>query len=113
MHGDRPSAEREARQARVAAADRGFDELELYARLLEQFASDVDDATWASTAREAAAHVWTELGFGAIEFDARRRAAAGDDGGARARWQALRARCAELGYQPGWQEAAGWLGEPP
>lgn len=113
VHDDLVSAEREARLARVVAADRGFDELELYARLLQQFASDTAEAAWAATSRDAASHVWTELGFGALELDARRRSAAGDATGARARWQALRARCAELGYQPGWQEAAGWLGESP
>jgi hypothetical protein len=113
VHSDPVQAERDATIAREAAAERGFDELELYARLLQQFASDVDEATWAATAREAAAQVWTELGFGALELDARRKSAAGDDAGAKARWQALRARCAELGYQPGWQEATGWLGDAP
>lgn len=105
-------AAQEAEQAREAALERGFDELELYGRLIAHAASDPDAATWEETVREAASHVWTELCFGALELDARRRAAAGDVAGANRRWQALRTRCEELGYHPGWEEAAGWLDTP-
>ena len=69
----------------------------------------MDSATWNHTTREALASVWTELCFGALELDARRREALGDAIGAEARWRTLRARCEELGYRPGYAEATGWL----
>lgn len=102
-------AAREAGAARARASERGFDELELYGRLLQHAAADVDSATWNHTTREALASVWTELCFGALELDARRREALGDAIGAEARWRTLRARCEELGYRPGYAEATGWL----
>jgi tRNA A-37 threonylcarbamoyl transferase component Bud32 len=111
--GDPSLAAREAARARSRAADQGFDEVELYARLLQQAALHVHTDTWDPTVREAAAGTWTELCFGALELDARRRAADGDHAGATSRWQALRARCEELGYHPGWEEAAGWLDASP
>lgn len=110
--GDADLAVREASTARAQAAERGFDELELYGRLLQQAASDAPQDTWVDTTRQALASVWTELCFGALELDARRREARGDTAGAEARWRTLRARCEEIGYQPGFHEASGWLDAP-
>ncbi|TVQ92223.1 MAG: serine/threonine-protein kinase [Deltaproteobacteria bacterium] len=101
----------DAGQARVEALERGFDELELYARLIEHAASDTQEQIWHHTAREAASSLWTDLCFGALELDARRRERAGDTEGARTIWRALRTRCEELGYRPGFEEASAWLSE--
>ncbi|MFT7517976.1 MAG: serine/threonine protein kinase [Kiritimatiellia bacterium] len=98
-----------AGRARTLAAERGFDELELYARLIVHAAIDPGDRTWRATCTEATSAVWTELCFGAIELDARRLANAGDHSGAVAQWQALRTRCEEFGYHPGLEEAVYWL----
>jgi hypothetical protein len=111
VSGDRDAAAREAGSARSQALDAGFDELELYARLVDLAATEADEATWAPTYREAAGSVWTDLCFCALELQARRRERAGDGVGAREIWAALRARCEELGYRPGYEEASGWLGE--
>jgi len=107
--GDHAQAAREAGAARARAGERGFDELELYGRLLQHAATQADEATWQHTTREALSSVWTELCFGALELDARRRQARGDERGAEARWRTLLARCEELGYEPGQSEASGWL----
>lgn len=110
--GQHQAAAHEAGQARVSALERGFDELELYARLIEQAASPTPEAAWAPTYRDAAASVWTDLCFCALELQARRHELRDEPREARAIWQALRARCEELGYRPGYEEALGWLSEP-
>jgi hypothetical protein len=48
--------------------------------------------------------------LGALEMDARRLSRTNPEL-ARQRWRALEARAAELGYQPGVDEATGWLNE--
>jgi len=98
-----------ARAARIEASEKGFDELELYAQLLEHAATEPDVATWNQTCSRALESVWTELCFGALELDARRRGRDGDTAGATDRWRTLLARCEELGYRPGSDEAQGWL----
>lgn len=110
--GGRPAQAAElAGSAQGGAAGAGFDELALYGQLLTQAATDADETAWGATCRRALSSVWTELCFGALELDARRRESRGDRQGALARWGTLRARCEELGYRPGWEEASGWLEE--
>lgn len=111
--GETDRARQLAGQTRVQALERGFDELELYARLIEHAANINDEASWQHTCREAAASLWTDLCFGALELDARRRQQAGDVEGARTIWRALYTRCEELGYRPGYEEASGWLSTAP
>ncbi|MFK7928204.1 MAG: protein kinase [Myxococcota bacterium] len=107
--GQQKDAEMLAREARIEASENGFDELELYAQLLEHAATEPDVATWNQTCSRALESVWTELCFGALELDARRRGRDGDTVGATDRWRTLLARCEELGYRPGSEEAQGWL----
>jgi tRNA A-37 threonylcarbamoyl transferase component Bud32/tetratricopeptide (TPR) repeat protein len=110
LAGDTLEARRAAEVVEVGAIERGFEELEQLGRLL-RLAATPGDPAWAATCRRAMAETWTELCFAALELDARRHVVRGDSAAAAACWQALRARCEELGYRPGWEEATGWLDE--
>lgn len=99
----------ELRHGLVDASSRGFHELQLYARILGGAVEPVDDGVWAEILREASASLYTEVYLGALEMDARRLHAAGDEVSAQSRWRALHGRSGELGYQPGVEEALGWL----
>jgi hypothetical protein len=72
--------------------------------------SQLASATHPDAAR-AQPSLFTEVFLGALELDARRQAANGDPDGARSVWRTLRALSRELGYRPGADEAAGWLGD--
>ncbi len=106
----RAMAADEARAGLEAASARGFAELQIYAQLLLGAVTDVDDDAWAELLRRATTSVWTEVFLGALEMDARRLSRTNPEL-ARQRWRALEARAAELGYQPGVDEATGWLNE--
>ena len=100
----------DARAGLEAASARGFAELQIYAQLLLGAVTDVADDAWAELQRRATTSVWTEVFLGALEMDARRLSRTHPEL-ARRRWRALEARAAELGYQPGVDEATGWLSE--
>jgi len=106
----REMAAEEARAGLEAASARGFAELQIYAQLLLGAVTDIDDDAWAELLRRATTSVWTEVFLGALEMDARRLSRT-NPVQARQRWRALEARAAELGYQPGVNEATGWLSE--
>jgi tRNA A-37 threonylcarbamoyl transferase component Bud32 len=102
-------ARTEAEAAYADARRLGFAELELYGKLLLGAIDRVDDGAWRELQRQASMSLFTEVYLGAIEMDARRLAAAGQQADAHGRWRTLRARAEELGYRPGVEEAAGWL----
>jgi len=111
--GESEAAAAEVRTLSRQALERGFDELELYARLIHLAATQADESLWEPAFRDASGSIWTDLCFCALELHARRRQRAGDAQGAQAIWTALRTRCEELGYRPGYEEASGWLPEAP
>jgi tRNA A-37 threonylcarbamoyl transferase component Bud32 len=85
-----------------------FSELAVYARMLIGV-TDNDDGRWKHTMGRASRSANIELYLGALEMSARRLSRRNDEAGSRMKWRNLRARAEELGYQPGLQEAAGWL----
>jgi hypothetical protein len=107
---NRPLSVEEARKARDLCREKPFAEIALYASLILGVAERTSDADWRERMDRARASLFTEVFLGALEFDAR-RSAAQDRVGARPLWRTLRARSQELGYRPGADEAAGWLGE--
>jgi hypothetical protein len=108
--GNTALASHEAGQARLLAYERGFDEVELYARLVEQAANPSDERGWGETCNQAASSLWTDLCFCALELQAKHLERRGRSDEARSVWEALQARSEELGYRPGAQEAALALG---
>jgi len=107
--GDRKTARTEALEADKQARARGLAELANYAGLLLGLVDGVSTRTWNDLIRKGTSSVWTEVYLAALELDARRNSGSGDADSARRKWHALRARAAELGYQPAVQEADGWL----
>ena len=101
---------RSGQAALEEARDHGFAELELYAGLVLG-ALGREGAPWEKLISRAAASLDTEIYLGALEMEARRLVLKGDELTAMARWRTLRIRSRELGYEPGVQEASGWLPE--
>jgi hypothetical protein len=90
------------------AAELGFAELEVYARLLLGAVGDLDDAAWANVQSRAVGSMWSEVFLGALEMDARRLQRRSSEA-ASGRWRTLLVRARELGHAPGVEEATGWL----
>ncbi len=103
-------AVRSAQRALEASRDSGLAELELYAGLvLGALGRDV--IPWDRLLARASQSLSTEVYLGALEMEARRLVLDGDSQTAMVRWRTLRVRSRELGYEPGVQEASGWLPE--
>jgi len=107
--GDRDLAGREAHLAMKQAHAGSLSELATYAGLIVGLVDGANARSWNDLIRKATNSVWTEVYLAALELDARRQSDLEDPEAAQRKWHTLRARAAELGYQPAVEEAEGWL----
>ncbi|MBW2255615.1 MAG: serine/threonine protein kinase [Deltaproteobacteria bacterium] len=108
LGGFTPDVIDEARRGLQEARRAGFKELELYA-LLILGAMGHEDVDWQGLLARASGSLCIEVYLGALELEARRLMARGEEELALSCWRTLRIRARELGYEPAVQEASGWL----